>query len=137
MSLHMAEDGGARSEAEQQRPKQGVERRRHQRVRLGGSALLLVDPRLGMLGARGNLVDLSEGGCRLHFRRHVDANLAGRVRLEIAGKVLWLPVVTRGVLRDGDGWSVRCMFVGLTAKKHQALRTLLFELSLERGGHSS
>jgi hypothetical protein len=90
-----------------------------------------------MLGARGNLVDLSEGGCRLHFRRHVDADLAGRVRLEVARKVLWFPVLTRGVLRDGDGWSVRCMFVGLTTKKQDALRRLLFELSLERGGRSS
>jgi hypothetical protein len=97
---------------------------------------LFVDPRRGLIGAKGNLVDLSEGGCRLHFRRHVDADLAGRVRLEIAGKAFWMPVLTRGVLRDGDGWSVRCMFVGLSAKKQETLRRLLFELSLERGQRS-
>src|SRR3954447_20743075 len=114
----------------------GVDRRRHPRVRLGGRALLFVDPRKGLLGAKGNLVDLSEGGCRLHVRRHVDADLAGRVRLEIAGKALWFPVLTRGVLRDGDGWSVRCIFVGLSAKKQETLRKLLFELSLERGQRS-
>jgi hypothetical protein len=133
----MADESPPRGEPEGGEPRPHAERRRHPRVRLGGSALLLVDPRRGLIGAKGNLVDLSEGGCRLHFRRHVDADLAGRVRLKIAGKALWFPVLTRGVLRDGDGWSVRCMFVGLTTKKQDTLRNLLFELSLERGRRSS
>jgi hypothetical protein len=134
----MAKDSARRGEPEQPGTvTPGLDRRRHPRVRLGGRALLLVDPRQGLIGAKGNLVDLSEGGCRLHVRRHVDADLAGRVRLEIAGKAWWFPVVTRGVLPDGDGWSVRCMFVGLTTKKQEALRAMLFGLSLERGGHSA
>ena len=133
----MAEDSATRGEPERSGgPGPGIERRRHPRVRLGGSALLFVDPRRGLIGAKGNLVDLSEGGCRLHFQRHVDADLAGRVRLKIAGKAVWMPILTRGVLRDGDGWSVRCMFVGLSAKKQETLRRLLFELSLERGQRS-
>lgn len=133
----MAEDSATRGEPERSGgPAPGIERRRHPRVRLGGSALLFVDPRRGLIGAKGNLVDLSEGGCRLHFQRHVDSDLAGRVRLKIGGQALWMPILTRGVLRDGDGWSVRCMFVGLSAKKQETLRRLLFELSLERGQRS-
>jgi len=109
-----------------------VDRRRHERFRLDGSALLVVDPRRGMIGARGRLVDLSEGGCRLRFRRYVNADLAGRVRLDVEGTALWLPVTTRQVVSDGDGWSVRCTFRGITADKQDALRRLLFELSLKR-----
>jgi hypothetical protein len=130
----MTEEGYVRGEFQQ--PQAGthrLERRRHPRVRLGGRALLFVDPRRGLIGAKGHLVDLSEGGCRLSFRRHVDANLAGRVRLELPGKTMWFPVVTRQVVSDGDGWSVHCMFGALTTKKHETLRALLFELSLERG----
>jgi hypothetical protein len=108
-----------------------TDRRRHDRVRLGGSALLIVDPRWGLIGAKGQLIDLSEGGCQLSFRRHVDADLAGRVRLTLGGKALWFPVVTRQVVRDGDGWTVRCAFGGLTTKKQDTLRTVLFELSLK------
>jgi c-di-GMP-binding flagellar brake protein YcgR len=108
------------------------DRRRHERVQLSGKALLLVDPRRGLIGAKGHLVDLSEGGCQLRFRRHVDADLAGRVRLELAGKSLWFPVVTRHVVRDGDGWTVRCAFGALTTKKRETLRAQLFELSLGR-----
>ena len=116
---------------------QRVERRRHPRVRLGGGALLFVDPRQGLIGAKGHLVDLSEGGCRLTFRRHVDANLAGRVRLSLPGKAMWFPVLTRQVFRDGDGWTVRCTFGALTTKKQERLRALLFELSLDRGTRSA
>ena len=117
-------------------PRRG-ERRRHERTRLGGTALLLVDPRGGLIGAKGRLVDLSEGGCQLSFRRHVDPDLAGRVRLTVAGKVLWLPVVTRHVVSDADHWTVRCAFGALTTKKRDTLRALLFELSLERDQRSA
>jgi hypothetical protein len=114
------------------------ERRKHERVRLGGSALLFVDPRGGLIGVRGHLVDLSEGGCQLSFRRHVDPDLAGRVRVTVAGKALWLPVVTRQVVTDAAGhWTVRCAFGALTTKKQDTLRTLLFELSVERKRRSA
>jgi hypothetical protein len=114
-----------------------VDRRRHQRIQLGGSALLFVDPRGGLIGVKGHLVDLSEGGCQLSFRRHVDQDLAGRVRLSVAGTALWLPVVTRQIVSDGRHWTVRCAFGALTTKKQDTLRTLLFELSLERDRRSA
>lgn len=108
------------------------DRRRHERVQLGGRALLLVDPRRGLIGAKGQLVDLSEGGCQLSVRRHVDAHLAGLVRLKIGRKALWFPVATRQVVSDGAGWTVRCAFNGLSSKKQATLHMLLFELSLSR-----
>jgi PilZ domain len=108
-------------------------RRRHERVQLGGTALLIVDPRRGLLGAKGQLIDLSEGGCQLRLQRPVDAHLAGRVRVAFAGNALWLPVTTASVRGDADGWTVRCVFTRLRAEKRNTLRELLFELSLTRG----
>ena len=129
----MAEEGATESGPEQPTESaHGIDRRRHPRVRLGGSALLFVDPRRGMISAKGNLIDLSEGGCRLHFRRYVESNLAGRVRLNVAGKAMWFPVHTRHVVTVAGGWSVGCAFGRLTTKKQDRLRALLFELSLER-----
>ena len=51
---------------------------------------MIVDPRLGMVGAKGELIDLSEGGCQLRLHRRVHAHLAGRVRIDLAGKILSL-----------------------------------------------
>jgi hypothetical protein len=107
-------------------------RRRHERVRLGGRALLIVDPRLGMVGAKGELIDLSEGGCQLRLHRRVQAHLAGRVRIELAGKTSWFPVVTRWVRGDSAGWTIGCAFDRLTTDKQEILRNALFELSLAR-----
>jgi hypothetical protein len=107
-------------------------RRRHERVRLGGRALLIVDPRLGMVGAKGELIDLSEGGCQLRLHRRVHAHLAGRVRIDLAGKTSWFPVVTRWVRGDQQGWTVGCAFDRLTTEKQEILRNALFELSLTR-----
>jgi PilZ domain len=117
--------------------RQPSDRRRHERVPLDGRALLLADPRRGLIGAKGQLIDLSEGGCRVQFQRHVDAHLAGRVRLKVAGKTLWLPVTTRYVVRAGNVWTVGCAFRGLTTKKQDTLRALLFELSLKRSTPSA
>ena len=77
----------------------------------------------------GVLVDLSEGGCQLHFRQSVEPHLAARVRLDIAGNSLWLPVVTRWVRRAPDGWTVGCAFDGLTSQKTEMIRTLLPQLA--------
>ena len=107
-----------------------VDRRRYERVRLGGAAVLIVDPRHGVISSRGHLVDLAEGGCQLRLRSRVEQNVAGKVRLELAGKQVWFPVITRWVRCELDGWTVRCAFEHLTNKKTDALRTALFDLSL-------
>ncbi|MGO9876606.1 MAG: PilZ domain-containing protein [Acidimicrobiia bacterium] len=106
--------------------------RRHERVRLGGTALLIVDPRWGLISAIGSLIDLSEGGCQLRFQRRVDTPLAGRVRLELAGRTSWFPVITRWARHDTDGWTVGCMFDRLTPEKQDTLRAALCELSRAR-----
>ena len=103
--------------------------RRHERVRLGGTSRLIVEQRDTMVSAMGVLVDLSEGGCQLHLRQSVEPYLAARVRLDIAGESLWLPVVTRWVRRDPVGWTVGCAFDGLTPQKSATIRTLLLALA--------
>jgi hypothetical protein len=103
-------------------------RRRHERVRLGGIARLIADRHDHMVSEMGSLLDLSEGGCRLRFQRAVEPHLAARVRLDIAGDALWLPVLTRWVQRDAEGWTVGCRFDGLTAQKQDAIRRILAQL---------
>ena len=75
-------------------------RRAHERFRLGGLARLVFDHPAGLVTATGRLVDLSEGGCQLRFHAHVAANLAARVRIDVAGETFWLPVLTRWVRRE-------------------------------------
>ena len=99
--------------------------RLHQRVRIGGDARLVIDHPNGLVTAIGELVDLSEGGCQVRFHKHVDPYLAARLKLELAGKALWLPVVTRWVRRDAAGWTVGCAFDRPTAEKCEALRAVL------------
>src|SRR5258705_2406050 len=93
--IHSGDAGGPPRTWEMPTPEEN--HRQHERVRLGGRAFLLVDPRSGLVTARGQLVDLSEGGCQLRLQRRVDPHRVGRVRLVLAGKALWLPVVTRWV----------------------------------------
>jgi hypothetical protein len=99
--------------------------RQHERFRLGGVARLLIDHPAGLITASGHLVDLSEGGCQLQFHTHVDANLAARVRIEVAGKTFWMPVVTRWVRRDGNEWTVGCAFDRPTLEKQLTIRAML------------
>jgi hypothetical protein len=106
-----------------------VRGRRHARVRLGGTARLLFDQHDTMVSAMGVLVDLSEGGCQLRFAQRIEPHLAARVRLDLAGNSLWLPVVTRWARRARDGWTVGCAFDGLTPQKTELIRTLLMELA--------
>lgn len=99
--------------------------REHERFRLGGVARLLIDHPSGLITANGHLVDLSEGGCQLQFHTHVDANLAARVRIDVAGKTFWIPVLTRWVRRDGREWTVGCAFDRPTPEKQLAIRSVL------------
>jgi hypothetical protein len=60
---------------------------------------------------------------RLHTR--VDPNLAARVRLEISGTTLWIPVLTRWVRGDAGEWTVGCAFDRPTFDKQLAIRSML------------
>jgi len=96
-------------------------------VQIGGSVRLLVDTPDGLLTTHGQLMDLSEGGFAVFLTRPMDAQHAGRVNLEIAGKALWLPMVTRWVRPESGGWTVGCEFDRPTPEKRQAIRSLLRE----------
>jgi hypothetical protein len=100
-------------------------RRQHERFRLGGVARLVVDHPDGLITASGHLIDLSEGGCQLRFFRRVDLHLAARVRLEVGGEAFWMPVLTRWIRRDPNGWMVGCSFDRPTEEKQLFVRALL------------
>jgi len=93
----------------------------------------MAEQREAMISAMGVLVDLSEGGCQLRFLRSVEPHLAARVRLDIAGHALWLPVLIRWVRREAGGWTVGCSFDGLTPHKEEMIRALLLELVSSTG----
>lgn len=102
-------------------------RRQHERTRLGGSVRLLIDTPDGLRTAGGQIIDLSVGGCAICLHRSIEAELVGRVQVEIAGKAMWLPVITRWVRADSRGWIVGCVFDRLTDDKRRAIGALLWE----------
>ncbi len=102
-------------------------RRQQERVRLGGSVRLLIDTTDGVRTAAGQIIDLSNGGCAIRIHRKVEAELPGRVHIEVAGKAIWLPVITRWVRVDSHGWLVGCAFDRVTAEKQRAISALLLE----------
>src|SRR5260370_936829 len=102
-------------------------RRRQQRVPLGGSVRLLIDTPDGLVTATGHIVDLSEGGCAIRVHRPIDSNLAGRVNVEVGGRALGLPVLTRWARADARGWTVGCQFDRPTPEKQHAVRALILE----------
>lgn len=102
-------------------------RRQQERVRLGGSIRLLIDTTDGLRTATGQIMDLSAGGCLIRIHRRVEAELAGRVHVEVAGKAIWLPVITRWVRVDAHGWMVGCAFDRPTAEKQRAISALILE----------
>jgi hypothetical protein len=110
----------------------GHDRRQRERDPFRGRVLLIADPRAGLLTAKGRLMDLSEGGCQVHIRCRVRAHVAARLRLDVGGTVMWLPVVTRWTHPDATGWTLGCAFERLTPKKQATLRRMLFEVSLTR-----
>ena len=102
------------------------DRRRQKRAdQLGRSVRVLVDTPDGLLSTHGQLVDLSESGFSVHLRRSIKVRNAGRVSLTVNGKPLWLPMVTRWVRQDAEGWTVGCEFDRPTPEKQQAIRELL------------
>jgi PilZ domain len=97
----------------------------NERMRLAGSVRLMIDTSGGLRTACGQIVDLSAGGCAIRVHRSIDCDLAGRVRIEIAGNATWLPVITRSVREDSRGWTVDCTFDRLTPDKARVISALL------------
>jgi len=102
-------------------------RRKQKRIQLGGRVRLLIDTPNGLITTDGQIIDLSEGGCAIRIHRPVEANLAGRINVEVAGKALGLSVLTRWARADSRGWTVGCQFDRPTPEKQHAIRVLLLE----------
>jgi hypothetical protein len=102
-------------------------RRKQKRIEFGGRVRLLIDTPNGLITTDGQIIDLSEGGCAIRIHRHVDANLPGRINVEVAGKALGLPVRTRWARADSHCWTVGCQFDRPTPEKQHAIRALILE----------
>ena len=89
------------------------------------SVHLLIDTPDGLVTTHGQLVELTDGACAIHVRKRMGTHHAGRVNLEVGGKDLWLPVVTRWVREEAVGWTVGCEFDRPTPEKQEAIRMLL------------
>jgi PilZ domain len=100
----------------------GRNRRRHARAQYAGQARLLLETSHGLTTHTGYVLDISLSGCALHFQTRVDAHLCGRVQLVLAGRDVWLPIVTRWVRQDSRGWSVGAEFDRPTPEKHDLIR---------------
>jgi hypothetical protein len=106
------------------------DRREHDRVALGGSALLIPDAGREPISASGQLVNVSRGGCQLRLQRLVDPHSEAKVRLELAGDMPWFPVIISWVRQDRDGWLVGCVFEPLAPTLQNALRNVMLELNV-------
>jgi hypothetical protein len=102
-------------------------RRQQKRLRFGGPVRLFIDTSDGLIIANGHIIDLSEGGCALRVHRPIESNLVGRISLEVAGKALGLPVLTRWSHADSRGWTLGCQFDRPTPEKQHAVRVLMLE----------
>ena len=58
------------------------------RRRIHGSVRVLVDTPEGLVGAAGQILELSEAGCTLRVHRRFDLAFRGRVNIDVAGKAL-------------------------------------------------
>jgi hypothetical protein len=92
---------------------------------VGGIVRVLIDTSDGLVTASGEVIDLSEGGCAVRIHRQVEPHLPGRVKVEVAGRTLWLPILTRWVRADSRGWLVGCAFDRPTPEKQHAIRALI------------
>ena len=102
--------------------------RRDERVPLQGALRLLVKGRDGFLVGSGEIIDLSAHGCAIRVRnRSIEPDLTGRIDVSIAGVSLSLPIVTRWVRAESDGYTVGCAFDDLTPEDNRAVHALLRE----------
>jgi hypothetical protein len=106
------------------------DRREHDRVSLGGSAMLITDPGREPISTSGHLINVSRGGCQLRLQRRVEPHREAQVRLELAGDMQWFPIIISWVRQDPDGWIVGCVFEPLGSTLQDALRKVMLELTL-------
>ena len=106
----------------------GDEQRREKRLPVAGTLRLLLKSGAEFLLASGDIVDVSPGGCAVRIgNQKMDADLKGRIEISIAGQSTSLPIVTRWLRAEGDGWIVGCRFFELNVKERRAIQDLIIE----------
>jgi hypothetical protein len=102
--------------------------RRQERVPVEGTLRLLVNTGAAFLLGSGEIVDLCAGGCAIRIRtRHIEPGLKGHIEFALGGEPLSLPIVTRWVRAEPDGWIVGCAFDEPTVENLRAVHALINE----------
>ena len=102
-------------------------RRRYERIRVSGSARVMMDTSAALCLGSAQLIDLCEGGCAIFTHVRLESNVAGRDQVAVGGIQIWLPVRTRWVRAAGGDWTVGCSFDRPTDEKRRAIRALVWE----------
>jgi hypothetical protein len=102
-------------------------RRKYERTGVAGYVRIMVDAADGLRMARGQLADLSEGGCAFYSQTRIEPNAVGRIELQIGAMQVWLPIRTRWIRCDARRWLVGCCFDQPTDEKLRAIRSLLWQ----------
>jgi hypothetical protein len=102
--------------------------RRQERVPVEGTLRLLVKSGGAFVIGAGEIVDLSEGGCAIQVHnRAIEPDLKGRIDITVGSDSLSLPIVTRWVRAETDGWIVGCAFDEPTIENLRAIHALISE----------
>jgi hypothetical protein len=118
------------SEVKSESPAAGSRKRRaHPRFKIGDEALLLLVSQGSPLPCR--ILDLSQGGCRVHTQDRFVAGMM--VRVEVILKVLGIPFRLPGVTQ----WTNRkhlvgIRFIDLSDRKREQLAQLIEELRAQQ-----
>jgi hypothetical protein len=105
-------------------------RQRAARHPVEGTLSLMMTSGTGLLIGFGEIANISADGCAIRVNnRTLEPNLHGRIELTTAGKSVALPVMSRWVRAEPDGWVVGCTFDGLTRDDRRVLDALLAELA--------
>jgi hypothetical protein len=103
----------------------GREHRRHERVRMAGTARVVFESSSGPTGTYGQIVDLSEGGCAVRLHRQLAVGDRGRVQLQTRAATVWLSIVVCSVTENDGRWIVGIRFDQPTDEKLELVRRLM------------
>jgi hypothetical protein len=105
-------------------------RTRPARHPIEGTLRLMMKSGSGLLIGFGKITNISAEGCAIRVNnRTLEPNLHGRIELTIAGELVALPVMSRWVRAEPDGFVVGCTFDGLTSDNQRWLNALLAQLT--------
>ena len=102
-----------------------IAQRRHERVPFAAGVTLMLESRGRWHRYSGYMLDLSEGGCALRVYSAVNANVRGRLRIEVGNSAISVCVVTRWAKAESRGWTLGAEFDRPTPAQQSEIRHLI------------